>query len=60
MYYCGELMEECFANTTLSGGNLHGLLFISWHILSNGNELIPDIVKLIANENSTYYAIFHY
>jgi hypothetical protein len=24
-----QLVEECFANTTLSKGNLHGLLFIS-------------------------------
>jgi len=31
MLYYGQLSEKCFANTTLSDGNLHGLLFIFWY-----------------------------
>jgi len=36
MHYYSQLVEECFPNTTLSNGNLHGLLW---------SELIPDIIK---------------
>ena len=31
MLYYGQLYEKSFANTTLSDGNLHGLLFIFWY-----------------------------
>jgi len=57
-YVC--LVEECCVETTLSDGNLYGLLFIFWYIVTNSTELIPDIVQRISNTNNAYYAVFLY